>query len=333
MHIDADAVETEELEVGVLDHGSVSTSIICGPLFCICMLQSSGREVEWALAPSSVAAPGVNCTRMRSRFLPAAAPYTAALQCLQDLKKQHPKVLQEMVMDILRALSSANLDIRQKTLDITLDLIAPKSIGEVMQMLKKEVQKTHGEEGEKNSEYRAMLITAIHGAAIRFPDSASAVVPVLMDFLGDSNQTSAVDVVLFVREIVETHPHLREAIMAKLLQSFGSIGSARVARVALWLVGEYCLEPQEVANAFTTLKTCLGPTPFGTVAPVESAPSSRAEERPAVLADGSYASQTALEDSNSANAGEPKLRGLLVGGDFFLATVVATTLAKRDIYS
>lgn len=51
----------------------------------------------------------------------------------QDLKKQHSKVLQEMVMDIMRALSSANLDIRQKTLDITLDLIAPKSIAEVMQ--------------------------------------------------------------------------------------------------------------------------------------------------------------------------------------------------------
>jgi len=47
-----------------------------------------------------------------------------------------------------------------------------------------------------------------------------------------------------------------------------------------------------------------------------------------VLADGSYASQTALEDGSSLAPGEPKLRGLLLGGDFFLATVVATTLAK-----
>ena len=45
------------------------------------------------------------------------------LERLQDLKRQHPKVLQEMVMDILRALSSANLDIRQKALNITLDLV------------------------------------------------------------------------------------------------------------------------------------------------------------------------------------------------------------------
>lgn len=58
-------------------------------------------------------------------------------------------------------------------------------------MLKKEVQKTQGEDGEKNSEYRSMLINAIHQAAIRFPESASTVVPVLMDFLGDSNQVLA----------------------------------------------------------------------------------------------------------------------------------------------
>jgi len=39
-----------------------------------------------------------------------------------------------------------------------------------------------------------MLINAIHKSAIRFPESASMVVPVLMDFLGDANQASAVEV-------------------------------------------------------------------------------------------------------------------------------------------
>lgn len=52
------------------------------------------------------------------------------------------------------------------------------------------MQKTQGEDGEKNTEYRGMLINAIHQAAIKFPESASTVVPVLMDFLGDANQVS-----------------------------------------------------------------------------------------------------------------------------------------------
>ena len=36
-----------------------------------------------------------------------------------------------------------------------------------MQVLKKEIVKTAGEEGEKNSDYRAMLITAIHKSATK----------------------------------------------------------------------------------------------------------------------------------------------------------------------
>jgi coatomer subunit beta len=259
------------------------------------------------------------------------------LERLQDLKRQHSKVLQEMIMDIIRALSSANLDIRKKTLEIMLDLIVPKNIAEVMQVLKKEVQKTQGEEGDKNTEYRAMLINAIHKSAIRFPESASTVVPVLMDFLGDSNQNSAVEVILFVREILETFPHLRGSVMHKLLQTFPSIHSSRVARVALWLMGEFCVSGEEVAAGFTTLKASLGELPFQPTAGGEAAAANggggRVEGRPVVLADGTYASVMAVEDSGAAGDGAPKLRGLLVGGDYFLATVVATTLTKLALRS
>jgi len=260
------------------------------------------------------------------------------LERLQDLRKQHPKVLQGMIMDIIRGLSSANLDIRKKTLDITLSLVVPSNIGEVMQVLKKEVQKTQGEDGEKNAEYRGMLISTIHSAAIKFPDTASTVVPVLMDFMGDANQTSAVDVVLFVREIVETYPQLRDVVMPKLLQTFPTIQASRVSRVALWLLGEYCVSAEQVAAAFTMLKECLGELPFvggGGEGDTASTPVvAKAEGRPVVLADGSYATQTALEDSSaSADPGAPKLRTMLVGGDFFLATVVATTLTKLALRS
>jgi coatomer subunit beta len=277
------------------------------------------------------------------------------LERLQDLKKQHPKVVTELIMDILRALASANLDIRRKTLDITLDLVSPSTIGEVMQVLKKEIAKTSGEEGEKNADYRAMLISAIHKSATKFPDAVSTVLPVLMDFLGDANQVSAVDVVLFVREIVETYDHLRDAIVRKLLQALPMIHSSRVARVALWLVGEYCVDAQEVAMAMTTLKACLGELPFvqppsdvdeAAVPPAPVALHSAAalSARPVILADGTYAAQSAIEEAvgvggsgagvaaaaaaADAASASLKLRALLMGGDFFLATVVATTLTK-----
>ena len=255
------------------------------------------------------------------------------LERLQDLKKQHPKVLTELIMDILRALASANLDIRKKTLDIILDLVTPATIPEVMQVLKKEVAKTAGEDGDKSAEYRAILISSIHKSTTKFPEAVSTVVPILMDFLGDSNQASAVDVILYVREIVETYPHLREATMRKLLQSFPTIHSSRVARVALWLVGEYCTEAQDVALAFTTLKEGLGELPFALEAkeeaPAAAKPTTQPVGRPVVLKDGTYGHTSAATDGSAGAVPDSgKLRALLCGGDFFLATVVATTMTK-----
>lgn len=51
----------------------------------------------------------------------------------------------------------------------------------------------------KNLEYRQLLIQSIHSCAIKFSEVAANVVYVLMDFLGDSNNPSAVDVISFVR--------------------------------------------------------------------------------------------------------------------------------------
>ena len=48
-----------------------------------------------------------------------------------ELKEKHRDVMCDMVMDTLRALTSPSLDIRKKTLDISLDLITARNIDEV----------------------------------------------------------------------------------------------------------------------------------------------------------------------------------------------------------
>ena len=96
--------------------------------------------------------------------------------------------------------------------------------------------------------------------------------------------------------------------------------------------------------AMTTLKSCLGELPFvaptaddeaaiTAAAPPPAPPPSSG--RPVVLADGTYGHQAAATEetapvtsSSGDGSGGLKLRNLLVGGDFFLATVVATTLTK-----
>ncbi|KAH6554530.1 hypothetical protein KP509_1Z327700, partial [Ceratopteris richardii] len=236
------------------------------------------------------------------------------LDRLQELKASHREVMVEMIMDVLRALSSPNLDIKRKTLDIALELITPRNIDEVVMTLKKEVVKTQNKELEKNGEYRQMLVQAIHSCALKFPEVASTVAHLLMDFLGDTNVASAMDVAYFVREITETNPKLRESVIAKLLDIFYQIRSSKVCSCALWIIGEYCLSQQEVESGISTIKQSLGDLPFFTVtedgevvdptatksqgqtnkASVFAA--STSSRRPAVLADGTYATQSATSE-------------------------------------
>ena len=63
-----------------------------------------------------------------------------------------------------------------------------------------------------------------------------------MEFIGDAGNSSAVDVISFVREVVEKFPKLRHTITERLLQTIGDVKSGKVFRGALWIVGEYCSE-------------------------------------------------------------------------------------------
>ncbi|TYI80143.1 hypothetical protein E1A91_D05G069300v1 [Gossypium mustelinum] len=268
------------------------------------------------------------------------------LDRLNELKSSHRDIMVDLIMDVLRALSSPNLDIRRKTLDIVLELITPRNINEVVLMLKKEVMKTQSGELEKNGEYRQMLIQAIHSCAIKFPEVASTVVHLLMDFLGDSNVASAIDVVVFVREIIETNPKLRVSIITRLLDTFYQIRAARVCSCALWIIGEYCLSLSEVESGMATIKQCLGELPFYSVSEEgEATDASKktpqansitvSSRRPAVLADGTYATQSAASETAfsaptvvQGSLASGNLRSLLLTGDFFLGAVVACTLTK-----
>jgi coatomer subunit beta len=69
------------------------------------------------------------------------------------------------------------------------------------------------------------------------------------DFLGDFNTASALDVVFFVREIMETNAQLRDIILLRLLESFKEIRSSRVCSSALWIIGEYCNSKPDIRAA------------------------------------------------------------------------------------
>lgn len=110
--------------------------------------------------------------------------------------KEHPsheRVLQDLVMDILRVLSSTDLEVRKKTLNlgnryfyslniilnkktytvlfyfyIALDLVSSRNIEEMVFVLKNEVEKTHNlAEHEDTGKYRQLLVRTLHTCSIK----------------------------------------------------------------------------------------------------------------------------------------------------------------------
>ena len=206
---------------------------------------------------------------------------------------------------------------------------------------------------DQNNEYRQLLIHSIHQCAIKFSEVAASVVDLLMDFIADFNNTSAVDVISFVKEVVEKFPKLRPSIVERLVSTLSEVRAGKVYRGALWIVGEYSLESNDIREAWKRIRTSLGEIPILATeqrlleeVPEEHTPPKEhvnGHTKPSapsgsrkVLADGTYATESALT-SQSANAAKleavkaaqkPPLRQLILDGDYYLASVLSSTLTK-----
>ncbi|EJF67089.1 coatomer protein [Dichomitus squalens LYAD-421 SS1] len=270
------------------------------------------------------------------------------LDRLDALRSKHGHVLDPLIMDILQILSSAtDLEVRRKAIGIVLSLTSSRNVEEVVLFLKKQLQKTQDQEYEKAPEYRQLLIQSIHVCAVKFSEVAASVVHALMDFLGDSSNPSALDVVAFVREVVEKFPQLRGTICEKLTQTLPEIKSGKVYRGILWILGEYAEQTAEIEEVLRELRKVLGEIPIlaseqrlleeaaGAEDGEERKDEVRAEaSKPKVLADGTYASESAFTSVSSARleavkaAAKPPLRALILGGDFYTGSVLASALTK-----
>ncbi|KAJ7221746.1 coatomer protein [Mycena pura] len=267
------------------------------------------------------------------------------LDRLDSLRARHGHVLDGLIMDVLQVLSSADMDVRRKAMNIILSMTTSRNVEDVVLFLKKQLQKTQETEFEKAPEYRQLLVQSIHILAIKFSEIAASVVHALMDFLGDSNNPSALDVVSFVREVVEKFPHLRPAVTARLADKLSEIKSGKVFRGVLWILGEYIETVSEIQSVMQEIRKVLGEIPIlaseqkllDEAAGGQEDPSSPKVEKvetggkPKVLADGTYATETAysatkLEAVRAAS--KPPLRTLLLGGDFFTGAVLASALTK-----
>ncbi|KAF2761620.1 Coatomer, beta subunit [Pseudovirgaria hyperparasitica] len=276
------------------------------------------------------------------------------LEKVNQLRQKNEGILDDLTMEILRVLSSPDLDVRRKALSLALDMVSSKNVEEVILLLKKELAKTVDEQYEKSTEYRTLLIHSIHQCAIKFSEVAASVVDSLMDFIADFNNASAVDVISFVKEVVERFPNLRGNIVARLVSTLNEVRAGKVYRGALWIVGEYSTEATDIREAWKCIRSSLGEIPIlaSEQRLLEEVPDTTESELKdqvnghakgsaptgsrKVLADGTYATESALTSQAAVKAKleavkaaqKPPLRQLILDGDYYLATVLSSTLTK-----
>lgn len=87
-------------------------------------------------------------------------------------------------------------------------------------------------------------------------------IPVLAEFLSDTNEQAAADVLIFIREAVQKFPNLRPLITEKLIETFPSIRAVRVHRAALWILGEYVSSTSDVLAVIEAVNQALGEVPM-----------------------------------------------------------------------
>jgi len=158
------------------------------------------------------------------------------------------------------------LDVRKKVMDICLgSLVSQRNVKDVVALLKKEVIKTLGYEAqgvEGNLEYRRLLIRALHACTGQFSDQAQSVMFLLMDFLTETDQTTATEVVMFLRELIAHYPNLRVSILQRLSETIADVTLSSVLRGCLWLFGEYCEEFELIEGVITAVLNALRRCPW-----------------------------------------------------------------------
>jgi len=168
-----------------------------------------------------------------------------------------------------------------------------------------------------------------------------------MDFMTESDQSTALEVVMYIRELVASFPDLRSLILQRVSDNLVDMQQSRVLRGCLWLVSEYCEDESLCENLVTGMVTSLRPFPLvateekdpkekkeANAEAKESKPSTAAPKfrtETVILADGTYGQKTvyeSAEDDSVQVAKKVPLRNLIVGGDQLLASSLGMALTR-----
>ena len=275
------------------------------------------------------------------------------LETMANGDRRH--IIEGLVMDIMRGLSCPAFGVRKSIIALASDCMTSRNVVDVVNALKKEIVKTRAPENsgaDKNAEYKRLLIQTLQQACRQYPDLlADSVISVLVDILRDraTDQQTSFEIISFLRESLSVSPNLVQTIIQELASMLPELNNrSRVARMALWMIGEFA-DHKACPGYIRTLLNCLAPLPMSleptadvdvdketaTGATTTASSGGTISTKTVVLADGTYASkavyggatQTAPKNTTSS------IRTMICQGDILLATVCGVVIGKLLVRS
>lgn len=274
------------------------------------------------------------------------------LVSLKDSASGAERVLQDSLMDILRILNVAtDLEVKQKILTLSLDLVTSRNVEEFISLLKKEICKTQNESHgavEDNYRYCQMLVRTVSSVCLKYPEvvTSSNILTTIFELLTTKNdENSALLVIVFCRQFISKNVQFKNLFIEKILEVFPLIRNVKVHRGLIWILGEFCESETQLVEVLNLIKSLLGELPIveselrkidDDYEKIESnAKPSETSSSKLVTADGSYATQSALsihskqEPSDSSQF--PLRYYLLNNTEFMIATALANCLVKLSL--
>lgn len=284
---------------------------------------------------------------------------------LNQMRGPFLHVLQDSLLDILSVLQDGTMTIRERIIELAVELVTRRNAETFMQAMKKELLRASRMDSEVEDNnvamsYRLLIIKAMNTALLRHPPSAPSMLPVLLDYVCDASSTSK-EVITLIKDVLLSQPELRRDTLRKLADIFPMMTSSAVMRTTLWMFGAYTATADDVLLAFETLKNAVAPLPFEapkvavldaanltTAAAANNNNSAAAAQQnmravTTVREDGTYVTtyttasasppppttaDSAVEDAVNADVSSSGLRQALLKGDYFLAAALASTLTK-----
>jgi len=289
-----------------------------------------------------------------------------ALDSLMNLRKINgaDRVLRNSIMDILCILQSAtDLELHEKILRLSLDLVSPLNVGGVVASLRQELKKMQDTNvlgsQQETVKYRRMLVETVHKIADRFPHAMIEfeVIDTLFDLLicNSVGERTSSRLILLFKVFMSNNPMYQGTVLKKIQECFNlAKENSSTHRGLIQLLGDFSETKEQIERSYKVLKESLGELPIvasekrkalqgdnsrddgdagqtkkGTASNGDIDLVSKGMSR-LVTADGSYAAQTAINYQSSGPVGEdhPPLRSYLLRNKFDTTSVLSYALLK-----